>query len=59
METRDDPIKRLAKRSGDDRYAEDRKRSSGTDRYDAPPPPRFDTTLASARRYLLKSMKLN
>lgn len=50
METRDDPIKRLNKR-GDDRYAEDRKRTSGSERYEAPPPPRFDASLASSRRY--------
>lgn len=51
METRDDPIKRINKRSGDDRYGDDRKRTSGSERYDAPPPPRFDATLASSRRY--------
>lgn len=50
METRDDPIKRLNKRAGDDRYADDRKRTSGSDRYEAPPPPRFDASLASSRR---------
>lgn len=50
METRDDPIKRLSKRSGDDRYTDERKRSAASDRYEAPPPPRFDASLASSRR---------
>lgn len=48
METRDDPIKRLSKR--DDHYSVDRKRTTATDRYEAPPPPRFDASLDTTSR---------
>lgn len=49
METRDDPIKRLSKR--DDHYpVVDRKRTSTADRYEAPPPPRFDSSLDTSSR---------
>uniref|UniRef100_A0A1A9UQW7 Uncharacterized protein n=1 Tax=Glossina austeni TaxID=7395 RepID=A0A1A9UQW7_GLOAU len=49
---REDPIKRISKRSGDERYTDvsDRKRTSGSaTRFEAPPPPRFDASLASSR----------
>jgi len=40
--------KRTVKRNSDDRYGEvDRKRSANDRRFEAPPPPRFDSTLAS------------
>ncbi|XP_011176521.1 SAFB-like transcription modulator isoform X2 [Zeugodacus cucurbitae] len=53
MHAREDPIKRLAKRPSDERYTEvsNRKRSSGSDsRFEAPPPPRFDTSLITSSR---------
>lgn len=53
MQARDEPLKRMSKRSGnDERYNDvsDRKRSGGNDIFEAPPPPRFDTSLVSSRR---------
>ncbi|XP_054729849.1 SAFB-like transcription modulator [Anastrepha obliqua] len=53
MHAREDPIKRLAKRSSNERYTDvaDRKRSSGSDsRFEAPPPPRFDASLVTSSR---------
>ncbi|XP_011208180.3 SAFB-like transcription modulator isoform X1 [Bactrocera dorsalis] len=53
MHAREDPIKRLGKRSSDERYTEvsNRKRSSGSDsRFEAPPPPRFDASLVTSSR---------
>ncbi|XP_036342656.1 SAFB-like transcription modulator [Rhagoletis pomonella] len=53
MHAREDPIKRLAKRSSTERYTDvsDRKRSSGSDsRFEAPPPPRFDASLVTSSR---------
>lgn len=54
IQSRDDPVKRPAKRSGDERYTDvpDRKRSTAAEgRFEAPPPPRFDAALVSSRSY--------
>lgn len=54
IQTREEPAKRPAKRAGDERYTDvtDRKRSSGNEnRFEAPPPPRFDAALVSSRSY--------
>lgn len=53
MESRDDPVKRSLSKRSDDRYTDvpDRKRSAV---FDAPPPPRFDTSLVSSRKYVSK-----
>lgn len=53
MQSREEPLKRMSKRSGnDDRYNDvsDRKRSGANDIFEAPPPPRFDSSLVSSRR---------
>ncbi|XP_055856302.1 SAFB-like transcription modulator isoform X2 [Episyrphus balteatus] len=44
----DEPPKRAVKRAGDERYPEttERKRNSGA-RFEAPPPPRFDASIAT------------
>lgn len=51
MESRDDPVKRSLSKRADDRYTDvsDRKRSAV---FDAPPPPRFDASLVSSRKYV-------
>ncbi|XP_004537099.1 SAFB-like transcription modulator isoform X1 [Ceratitis capitata] len=53
IHSREDPIKRLSKRSSDERYPDvaDRKRSSGSaSHFEAPPPPRFDASLVTSSR---------